>query len=71
MIWYDQAYVASLQKQVEADRRLTIGYVGRIGGMSLAALLCLLYLFCVCGRKKGEEAVALVWLDRVYVEIWL
>ncbi len=69
MIWYDQAYVASLQKQVEADRRLTIGYVGRIGGMSLAALLCLLYLFCVCGRKKGEEAVALVWLDRVYVEI--
>lgn len=68
MIWYDQAYVDSLQKQVENDRTLTIQYVVKIVSMGLAALIALIYLFCVCGRKK-DGTIALVWLDRVYVEL--
>lgn len=68
MIWYDQSVADAMQRQVEADRKLTIGYCYKVIGMGLAALAALIYLFCVCGRRK-DGTVALIWLDRVYLEI--
>lgn len=68
-LWFDNTYVDSLQRKVEKDRQDTLKYGSIISGMGLVCLACLLYLFCVCGRRKGEAEVRLIWLDMLYTEL--
>ncbi len=61
---------AKYERMWTEQRDIVLGTITHTGIYALAALLMLVYLICVCGKKANGEHKSL-WIDKIWLEVQL
>ncbi|MBF8982764.1 sensor histidine kinase [Lutibacter sp. B2] len=56
-------------KQWNADRKILVPTLMRIGLLMMGFIICLIYLLYTCGRRSDDEKIHLLSTDRIYIDV--
>ncbi len=67
----EETLYEQMREEFEVQRRAVLHIAALIVLLALLSCLCLLHLILVAGRRPGDSAVHLWWLDRIYLDLYL